>query len=241
MNKAIEKLIDAEVRREREKYSMKSNNSFDLGLICIGSCPLHLIHNSFKSAIETNHWQIKEFLRDLFQWFNRSPSRRDDYLKVSKYIPGRFIRRFVITRWLEIGPILTRVIQQWANLREYFLLFIPNQDKNSMNNSRYIQIRKFLQSKLTLIRLKLLVFVYQNIYEQILLWFQQSQTLIHLLHDQCEQLIRRLFSSFVKEDLTENQNLNELVRINFQLRENQKIDSSTKKNKTFCFFSVEFQ
>jgi len=198
-------------------------------LIYIGSCPLHLIHNSFKIGIHSTNWSIEEFVNNLAIWFRHSPSRREDYLKTSKTLSnttGKFIPHLTTTRWLEIRSILERVIEQWANLEEYFLRFIPINKKISLNKHRYLPIKEILQTKLTLIRLNFLVFLSHNIYGQILIWFQGTQPLIHLLHDECEQLIRRLFSHFINEDLIKNKTLNELINIPFYIQENQKCDSS---------------
>jgi hypothetical protein len=197
-------------------------------LIHIGSCPLHLIHNSFKTGVDGTNWSIEEFLNNLAFWFSHSPSRREDYLNLAKNLSnniGKFSFRFIITRWLDAGPTTSRVIDQWNNLKEYFLKFLPINDKISLNNQRYIQIKTIFQTNLTLIRLNFLVFLYHNIYEQILKWFQQTQPLIHLLYDECEQLIRRLFSSFINEDLIKNQTLDEIINIQFHIQTNQKSDS----------------
>ncbi|CAF4676030.1 unnamed protein product [Rotaria socialis] len=206
-----------------------STIKLNIGLIHIGSCPLHLIHNSFKRGIDNTDWSIEGFLDHLDSWFSRSPSRRADYLKIAKNISngtGKFIRRFIIARWLDAGPIIERIIEQWTNLNEYFLRFIPSSRKISPNNHRYIQIRTMLETKSTLSHLNFLLFLYHNIYEQILLWFQQSQPLIHLLYDECEQLIRRLFSCFINEDLIKNKSFSEIMNISFHNQVNQKCDIS---------------
>jgi len=198
-------------------------------LIYIGSCPLHLIHNSFKLGINSTNWSIEEFLDNLVFWFRYSPSRREDYLKISKTLSncnGKFISNFTTTRWLEIGSILERIIEQWTNLEEYFLRFIPINKKISVTKDRYLSIKTILQTKSTFIRLNFLIYLYHNIYEQILVWFQDTQPLIHLLYNECEQLIRRLFSNFINEDLIKNKTLDELISIPFYLQENQKSDSS---------------
>ncbi len=222
----------------RSSSKMKST----IGLIDIGSCPLHLIHNSFKIGIDNTNWSIEEFLNDLVFWFSHSPPRREDYLKVTKTLSnkvGKFIRRFITTRWLDAGPIIERVIEQWINLKEYFLRFIPANNKTFVNNHRYIQIKTILKTKSILIRLNFLAFLYHNIYEQILLWFQQTQPLIHLLHDECEQLIRRLFSYFINEDLIKNKTLDELIKISFYIQENQKCDSSKISRLVFVRLNVD--
>lgn len=202
-----------------------------IGLIQIGSCPLHLIHNSFKIAFDSVEWSIEEFLHHLVLWFNRSPPRRDDYLKVVQGLSndvGKFIRRLVITRWLDIGPILDRAIKQWTNLQHYFLNYLPTNDRKSIQTHRYIEIQTMLQNKLTLIRMKFLVFLYHTIYEQTLVWFQQTQPLIHLLYEECEQLVRRLFSCFIDDDLLAHKTLDELLHIPFQVLTNQKSNSSKR-------------
>ena len=205
-----------------------------LGLIYIGSCTLHLIHNSFKLSIDGTSWLIDEFLNNLVFWFNRSPSRREDYTNVANahcHDAGKFINRFIVTRWLEVGPILERAVEQWANLKAYFLVFIPAHNKISMSHFRYTQIKTVLEAASTLIRLHFLIFLYRNIYEQMLVWFQQTQPLVHLLYDECEQMIRRLLPCFVSDCLMKNKALQELMAIPFHSRTNQKSDSSNIFNR----------
>lgn len=198
-----------------------------IGLIYLGSCPLHLIHNSFKIGIETTNWSIEDLVNNLVLWFRHSPSRRADYLQIARM--GRFLSHFTFTRWLDIDSILERVIEQWMNLKEYFLHYLPKQKKISMTKHRYLPIKTILQTNSTLIRLNFLVFLSHNIYRQILVWFQQSQPLIHLLYDECEQLIRRLFVHFVVENNMQEICLEELIRIPFDRLEYQKNDSSKRK------------
>ena len=196
-----------------------------IGLTYLGSCPLHLIHNSFKIGIHSTDWTIEDLITNLVLWFRYSPSRREDYLQITKTLSndiGKFIPHFTTTRWLEIGSVLERVIEQWAYLEEYFIRFIPTKKKMSINKERYLLIKANLQTKLTLIRFKFLVFLSHNIYRQILVWFQSTEPLIHLLHDECEQLIRRLFSHFISENFIKNKTLDELIRIPFGSKEYQK-------------------
>lgn len=223
----------------RSSSRIKSN----IGLIHVGSCPLHLIHNSFKIGIDSTKWSIEDFLHNLDGWFSHSPSRREDYLKVARKLSndnGKFVRRFIIARWLDAGPIMERTIEQWKNICEYFINFIPSNRSILTNNHRYIKIRAMVESKLTLLHLNFLVFLYHNIYEQILLWFQQTKPLIHLLYDECEQLIRRLFSCFIKEDLITSKTLNEIMKISFHNRVHQKSDSSKTILLIFVSFNIHF-
>ncbi|CAF5008495.1 unnamed protein product, partial [Rotaria sp. Silwood1] len=75
------------------------------GLVSIGPCPLHIIHNAFKHGFTQPDWQIEEILYDFWFFFSQSSARREDYLNVVKAIGdgvGRFMKRFVITHWIEV-------------------------------------------------------------------------------------------------------------------------------------------
>ncbi|CAF4128443.1 unnamed protein product [Rotaria magnacalcarata] len=107
VNKAVEAMIEKEVRSAQEK---KTGNSSSNGLLPIGPCPLHIIHNAFKRGFTQNDWQIEDILYDFCFFFSRSSVRREDYLKVVETIGvgvGRFMKRFVITRWIEVDDLLT--------------------------------------------------------------------------------------------------------------------------------------
>lgn len=193
-------------------------------MIYLGSCPLHLIHNSFKIGIETSKWAIEELVNHLVLWFRHSPSRRADYLHIAP--KGKFLPYFTFTRWLDVDSILERVIEQWANLKEYFLDYLPKQKKSYLSKHRYLPIKTILQTPSTLIRLNFLVFLSHNIYREILVWFQKSQPLIHLLYDECERLIRRLFAHFIADSYLQRKNtLEEWMQIPFDRLECQRNDS----------------
>jgi hypothetical protein len=105
-----------------------------LGLISIGSCPLHIIHGSFRKGIKSTSWFIDEAINDIWFWFSRSAARRQDFKFVANSINeiySRFVNRFVDTRWVEVGPVIERVVDQWNVIKEYFLIYLPTTDKKS--------------------------------------------------------------------------------------------------------------
>jgi hypothetical protein len=53
-------------------------------LINIGSCGLHVIHNSFKTGAAASGWDISSVLRSLYYLFKDAPARREDYAKITK-------------------------------------------------------------------------------------------------------------------------------------------------------------
>ncbi|CAF1297097.1 unnamed protein product [Rotaria sp. Silwood1] len=101
VNKAIEEILNKEIITERKK---KSSSVPVFGLISIGSCPLHVIHGSFRKGIKSTSWFIDEALNDMWFWFSRSAARRQDFKLVANSINeiySRFLNRFVDTRWIE--------------------------------------------------------------------------------------------------------------------------------------------
>ena len=52
-------------------------------LIGIGSCSLHIVHGSFKTAAEKTDWNLKALLKGLFQICRDTPAKREDYEKVT--------------------------------------------------------------------------------------------------------------------------------------------------------------
>ena len=61
------------IRKEREEAKLCK-------LIDIGSCDLHVVHGSFKSACEKTDWDIKGLLKSCFQLLKDSPARREVWL-----------------------------------------------------------------------------------------------------------------------------------------------------------------
>ncbi|CAM4933136.1 unnamed protein product [Rotaria socialis] len=201
VNKAVEAMIEKEARSAQEK---KTRNSSSKGLLPIGPCPLHIIHTAFKRV------------------------RREDYLKVVETIGvgvGRFMKRFVITRWIEVGPVIERIIDQWPILIEYFLVYLPRIDKKVINNDRWKRIQTQLEQKKTLVRLHIILRVYQHIFSKPLAWLQQKQPLIHLLFEECSNLFRDILISFIKDDLLTNKTVKQLLSISFDSQADEKPDS----------------
>ena len=175
-----------------------------MGIISIGSCPFHIIHGSFRKGIKSTTWFIDELMNDIWFWFSRSSSRREDFVSVARSINEcyfRFLCRFVETRWIEIGPVIERVIQQWNVINEYFLAYLPTVDKKIELNNKYNRIKNLINEKSTLVKFHFILFIYRTIFKKALVWLQQEQPLVHLLYSERCNLLRNVLLSFVKQEL----------------------------------------
>ena len=91
--------------------------------IDIGSCPLHIVNNSFAKSINSLKFVIDldRFAIDLHFFFSLSTARREDFQGMSEITDVH-----CCTRWLSIDKVLVRIIEQYANIKEYFLVFCPS-------------------------------------------------------------------------------------------------------------------
>ena len=49
----------------------------------IGSCGLHVVHNSFRAGFEAAQWNLNSFLTSLYFLFHDTPARREDYFLIT--------------------------------------------------------------------------------------------------------------------------------------------------------------
>ncbi|CAF1285781.1 unnamed protein product [Rotaria magnacalcarata] len=161
-------------------------------------------------------------------WFSRSAARREEFVKVANSIVevyAHFLHRFVCTRWIEIGILLERIVEQWNIINEYFLIFLPKIDKPLDRNERFQRIKTTLVSKITMTRFHFILYLYRTIFKKALVWFQQERPLVHVLFSECCNILRSVLLCFVKEDLVAFKQGTQLLSISYELQNNQRIDS----------------
>ncbi|KAG1714223.1 hypothetical protein GQR58_001688 [Nymphon striatum] len=81
----------------------KLNDEYGTSLINIGSCGLHIVHNSFKRGMDATGWKVASFLSSLYYLFKDAPARKEDYVNVTSatLMPLKFVKH----RWLENVPV----------------------------------------------------------------------------------------------------------------------------------------
>lgn len=81
---------------------------YDVTLINIGSCGLHVMHNAFKTGAQATDWGISSLLSSLYYLFKDSPARREDFQKVTG--TSTMPLKFVSHRWMENVPVCERAL-----------------------------------------------------------------------------------------------------------------------------------
>lgn len=90
----------------------------DYDLINIGSCGLHVVHNSFKEGMKKAGWKIDEFLQYLYSLFKNVPLRRAEYTAITG--SSMFPLKFCGVRWVENQ----RVAERASNMLPYLKIYV---------------------------------------------------------------------------------------------------------------------
>ena len=96
-------------------------------ILQIGTCPLHIVHNSFRYGILALSFDFDRYALDIHFFFNLSAGRRADYKKMESVtnIVSHYAQKHVSTRWVALKKIVVKLLEQHENLKEYFLTYLP--------------------------------------------------------------------------------------------------------------------
>ena len=74
-------------------------------------------------------FDIEQFIVDINAFSKLSSARREDYSKLEEIteLPSHFSLEYFSTRCFPLKKVTVRILEQWENLTEYFLIFIPKQ------------------------------------------------------------------------------------------------------------------
>ncbi|CAF1138765.1 unnamed protein product [Rotaria magnacalcarata] len=225
VNKPIEAMLEKEVRSDRET---QTGFAVGKGLVTIGSCPLHAIQNAFMNGFTASKWQIEDILYDFSFFFAQSSARSQDYLKVTETIDegfDRFLKQFVVPRWIEIGSIIERIIRQWPILIDYFITYLPKVNKTIATNDRWRRIKDLLERKQIFVLFHFFQYLYKHPFWKRLVWLQKQKIIVHILYEECTDFLRNVLQCFVKDDLLINKTGKQLLTVQFDVQLNQKLES----------------
>ncbi|CAH0562798.1 unnamed protein product [Brassicogethes aeneus] len=161
--------------------------------------------------------------KDLHFFFKLSSSRREDYKFATLHseIESQFMLKHVNTRWLSLKKVLSRIIEQFANLKEYFLKFIPDQKNFARevgSTDRYKRIKLKLTDQKTEAYLSFAIYI-GDLMEAFEQKFQGEEPLVYALHTSINELFLKIMDKFVKKEKLDNSTLGQ---VNVENSNNQK-------------------
>ena len=98
-----------------------------------------------------------------------------------------------------LKPVILRLPEQWKNLKEYFIIFLPwqkNFKREIECTIRYKRIAENLKSTLTPAYLAFVAFVSQD-FESFLLTFQRKEPMIHIPYTAMGSFLSKMLTKFV--------------------------------------------
>ena len=103
--------------------------NFGTTVLDLGTCSLHPVHTAFRQGLAELAYDIDGFLEDLHFFFKYSSARRNDLLRMQDLtnITAHFLKQPSATRWIAMKYVAVRVLDQYPNIKEYFLKFLPKQ------------------------------------------------------------------------------------------------------------------
>ena len=172
-------------------------------ILNLGSCSLHPVHTAFKKGLQELDFGFESFFNDISFFFKLSAARREDYSEVAMVtgIAAEFAKKFGATRWLCMKKVGVRCLEQWKNLIQYFMKFLPTTSTFKYTiegTNRYIRIKDILQKSTSEAYLAFMCFANQD-FESFLRRFQYEQPMIHMLYPAMVDMIRSIMVKFVKK------------------------------------------
>jgi len=200
--------------RELKGYLKNIGDPDDPELLEMGTCSLHVVHGSYKTAHNACGWKVHIFLRSLYYLFKDFPSRRNDYSVASN--SKLFPLRFCGIRWVENSMVIKRAIEILPSLR----LYISAVDKKPPASQNYKTIKNALTEKELAAKLGFLQSVAIQL-EPFLTKYQSNKPLLPFMYSDLYALIRQLMSRFVKTDVMASvTNAAKLMAVDVKKKEN---------------------
>ena len=95
--------------------------------IDIGTCNLHKVHNGYKEAMKALDFNLEKILACFHSFFKLSTARRKELSDIMKISDEEieFPLRLVSTRRLSDEPAISRILEHYDSLKQYFLETVP--------------------------------------------------------------------------------------------------------------------
>ena len=178
------------------------------------------VNNLLNIGMDGPSVNLDQFAIDLHFFFKLSSARREDFRKISSItdVTVHYLLKHCQTRWLSIERVLVRIIEQFENIREYFLVELPKQSgfkgKTGVGSTeRYKRISTLLNNKVLFPCMTFVVFVSQD-FRKFMLPLQTSAPMIqHVLHSMEMKLIQNMISKFLDPKYIKNEEQTQFLSV----------------------------
>ena len=166
----------------------------------IGTCPLHITYNRFRSGIKKLDFNVDSFAIDVNFFFKLSAARRADSIDIgslTEFISHFFLKHSSM-RWVILKRVCVQLLEQFESLKRFFLEFLPTTSTLKRIVKETDPYKRTVE--LTVPYTSFDAFI-ANDFEHFLIKFQSLAPRIYLLYTEMVRLIKTVMSKFVKSRL----------------------------------------
>lgn len=174
---------------------LQENNGGSTMLLDVGTCSVHIVHGSFKTAHQKVSWKVNDFLRRAYFLFKDFPVRRSEYGHHDS--STKFPLKFCSICWLENVPALRRGLEILKPLRMYFKR-IEEKKINAPQSQNYTLLKTILKDELLEAKMAFMLTIAEECHP-FLLQFQSNNALFPFLYQELRNLIRTIGRKFLKK------------------------------------------
>lgn len=181
-------------------------------IVDIGTCVLHIVNNSYKTAHTATDWDISQFLRSIYNFFKDFPTRRADFTHYTH--SSEFPLKFCSTRWLENSKVMERAMKILSPLR----IYVKSVEKNPPNSDNYEKMKNFLNDELLDSKLGFLISISVEL-EPFLGKYQTDWPMLPFMRNDLYNLMKDFISKVVKASVMTNvKTVTNLLEIDWKKR-----------------------
>lgn len=158
-------------------------------------CTCHQLHLCAQAACRCIPPEIEDFVRSVAYFFEKSAKRLASFkqCQTASNVPLHKLIKPSSTRWLSLQESISRVLEQWDALLQYF-----TQDKDARKVPRvqeWVELMTVNSTKAYLYFLNEALIIFTDLNRQ----YQTSSVLIHRLYDDQQELLNILILNSIKQ------------------------------------------
>ena len=151
---------------------------------------IHLCLNSFKKGIAKYGYNAVELCLNLYYFFKRSSCQQQDLFEIEESLglEELILLCHVQNCWLSLIPASEQLVKIKEAANKLLLVELPK-DANVSISDKYMAIKKALASKEVDTEIAFLISI-KPVFDEFMTKFQREEPMIHLLHPNCEKLLK---------------------------------------------------
>ena len=127
---------------------IKEDHSDFPGLVDLGTCTIHTVHNAFNKGMEQYGKEVDQLCLDLHTLFKYSAARWEDFkgVQVEMNLETHNFQQHTEVHWLSTGPAIKRILEQWEAIC-HFISELAKEHKTIPKSINFKRVYSMLGTK----------------------------------------------------------------------------------------------